>query len=239
MKKLYFLALSLIMAFSVQAQVGVTGCNDPNGGIQIIFDEAAGCNAGTLTGMSALGFHSGMNGWMSVVDWDAGSALQATNDGNDDFVVSMPDVDAYYGQAAGTVTRLDFVFNQGPTDPGNPWSAEGKMDDGAGGCADFFLELANITATCGAVNTRNLLLDLGFEVLGNPFTDQVTVRFNNDEGSSYSASLTDAMGRTLRTYNNVTANQLVVERGNLATGFYYLTFTNEEGKFASVKLLAR
>jgi hypothetical protein len=239
MRKIYFFALSLMMAFSAQAQVGITGCNDPNGGIRIIFDEAAGCNAGTLVGMNALGFHSGMNGWMNVVDWNAGGALQATNDGNDDFIVYMANVDAYYGQSAGTVTRLDFVFNQGPTDPGNPWAAEGKMDNGAGGCADFFLELANVTETCGAVRTRDLLLDLGFEVLGNPFTDQVTVRFNNEQGHSFHASLTDAVGRTLRNYNNVTANQLVVERGNLASGFYFLTFTNEEGKFASVKLLAR
>lgn len=225
------------MTFSIHAQLGITGCNDPDGGIRVTFDESLGCNSGDLAGMASLGYHSGANGWMNVVDWNAAGAIQAVNVGDDMFEVYLPDVNSYYGGLS--VTRLDFVFNQGPSDPGNPWTAEGKLDDGAGGCADFFLELSTVTATCGAVRTRDLLLDLGFEVLGNPFTDRVTVLFNNDDASRFNARLTDAVGRTLRTYNNITANQLIVERGNLVSGFYFLTFTNEEGKFASVKLLAK
>lgn len=72
MKNLYVLALTLFAFGAVAAQsTGVSGCNDPNGGIQITFDESMNCNAGALAGMSAIGFHSGANMWSSVVDWNA------------------------------------------------------------------------------------------------------------------------------------------------------------------------
>ncbi|MGH1435749.1 MAG: T9SS type A sorting domain-containing protein [Lewinella sp.] len=240
MKNLYVLALTLFACGALSAQsTGITGCNDPNGGIQVIFDEALGCNAGALAGMSAVGFHSGMNGFMNVVAWDQSGAAQGVNDGNDDFVVYLADVDAYYGQASGTVTQIDCVFNQGPSDPGNPWSAEGKRNDN-GNCADFTLMLSDVTETCAiTASTRDLLLELDFQVLGNPFTDKAVVNFANDNGDTYTVQLNDAMGRTLRTYAGVNTNQFTLERNNLSSGFYFLTFVNETGKFATLKLFAR
>lgn len=238
MKNFYFLGLALFFTGALFAQTGISGCNDPNGGIQVIFDEELGCNAGALAGMPLVGFHSGMNGFMNVVDWNASGAVNGVNDGSDDFVVYLADVDAYYGVAAGTVTQIDCVFNQGPSDPGNPWAAEGKRDDN-GNCADFTLMLSSVTETCAiSASTRDLLLDLDFQVLGNPFTEQVTVNFTNDNGETYVAQLNDAVGRTLRTYPGINTNQLTVDRDNLSSGFYFLTFVNEAGKFATVKLFA-
>ncbi len=240
MKKFYlliFAAFSYTFAF---AQDPVSGCNDPAGGIQLIFDDATGCTPGALAGMAEVGFHSGMNGFMNVIDWNAGTAVTGVNDGNDDFMIYLADVDAYYGQAAGTVTQVDFVLNQGPSDPGNPWSAEGKKDDGGGGCADLTIMLSSITETCEvSASTRDLLLDLDFQVMGNPFTERATVMFSNTDNSVYTARLADATGRILRTYSQINTNQLEIERGNLSSGFYFVTFTNEEGAFATVKLFAR
>lgn len=239
MKKVYLMFFASLSFTIANAQMEVTGCNDPAGGIQIIFDAELGCNPTALNGMPAVGFHSGMNGFMNVVDWNAAGAVQGTNDGNDDFIIYLADVDAYYGQSAGSVTQVDFVLNQGPSDPGNPWSAEGKRDDGAGGCADLSIMMSSITETCEiSASTRDLLLDLDFQVMGNPFTARAVVSFDNQDGSTYTAHLVDATGRTLRTYTQINTNQLTIERDNLSSGFYFLTFTNEAGKFATVKLFA-
>lgn len=232
---MFFAALSVTFTFAQTDPV--SGCNDPAGGIQLIFDDANGCTPGALAGMTEVGFHSGINGFMNVVDWNASGAVTGVNNGEDDFIIYLADPDAYYGGAA---TQIDFVLNQGPSDPGNPWSAEGKKDDGAGGCADLTIMLSSITETCEvSASTRDLLLDLDFQVLGNPFTERATVIFANDDNSVYTARLTDATGRTLRQYTQVNTNQLEVERGDLSSGFYFLTFTNEAGKFATVKLFAK
>lgn len=239
MKKIYLMLLTTLSFTVAHAQSDVTGCNDPAGGIQLIFDAALGCNPAALDGMPLTGFHSGMNGFMNVVDWNASGAVQGVNDGSDDFIIYLADVDAYYGVAAGTVTQVDFVLNQGPSAPDDPWSAEGKRDNGMGGCADLSFMLSNITETCEvSASTRDLLLELDFQVMGNPFKDRAVVSFDNQDGSVYTARLTDATGRILRTYSQVNANQLTVERDNLSSGFYFLTFINEEGKFATVKLFA-
>ena len=96
MKKFYvliFAAFSYTLAF---AQDPVSGCNDPAGGIQLIFDDATGCTPGALAGMTEVGFHSGMNGFMNVIDWNASGAVTGANDGNDDFIIYIADVAAYY-----------------------------------------------------------------------------------------------------------------------------------------------
>ena len=237
MKNLYVLALTLFAFGALTAQsTDITGCNDPNGGIQIAFDESLGCNAGALADMGAIGFHSGANMWSSVVDWDAAGAVSASNNGSNVFTVYLADPAAYYGTS---VDNIWFVFNQGPTDPANPWSAEGKRNDN-GACADFSINLSDITETCAlTASTKELLLDLDFQVVGNPFTDKAIVNFANDNGETYTVQLNDAMGRTLRTYTGVNTNQLTVARDNLSSGFYFLTFINETGKFATIKLFAR
>ena len=100
--------------------------------------------------------------------------------------------------------------------------------------------LSAITETCEiSASTNDLFLDLDFQVMGNPFTERAVVSFDNQDGSTYTARLIDATGRTLRTYTQINTNQLTVERDNLSSGFYFLTFTNEVGKFATVKLFAR
>lgn len=167
---------------------------------------------------------------------ECGGAVTATNDGNDVFTVYLADPAAYYGTS---VDNIWFVFNQGPTDPANPWSAEGKRNDN-GACADFSLSIADITETCAiSASTKELLLALDYQVLGNPFTDQAIINFANDRGESYTVRMSDAMGRTLRTYTGVNTNQLTVTRDNLSSGVYFLTFINEVGKFATIKLFAR
>ncbi|RMG59588.1 MAG: hypothetical protein D6722_22045, partial [Bacteroidetes bacterium] len=167
MKNLFTLFIALLLGGSAYAQSAISACNDPEGGIQIFFYEANNCPAapGDLAGMDTIGFHSGANQWANVIAWDAAGALGGINMGGDTFRVYIADPATYYGAA--TVDNIYFVFNQGFVDPSTPWGSEGKADDGAGGCADFSIVIADVTETCrtsATTSIRDAQLDLGLSV---------------------------------------------------------------------------
>ena len=133
-------------------------CADPNTGrVQIGFDLALNCpeadTANVLAGMPVLGFHSGANNWMDgTVTWDDSTALQATNNGSDIFTVTV-DVMAYYGIEYDSLQNIEFLLNNGPADPENPWDATGKDERDGGGfggdepCTNLLVAISEI-ATC-------------------------------------------------------------------------------------------
>jgi len=141
-------------------------CMNDDGTITIRFDLQYNCDVapGDLSGMSEIGFHSGANGWSSVVEWDAEGAATAVNNGSDVFEVTIDPV-AYYG--LGSIDELEnimMVFNQGATVPDEPWASEGKTDGdgGLGACADIMLvfsELRNCSEIGGneTASTASLL----------------------------------------------------------------------------------
>lgn len=149
MKQIYSLvSLMLVASWALAQDPSLSACNHPDGGIQISYDYGKGCpNAnGDLSGMTEIGFHSGVNGWSTSVAWDAMNALTGENDGDDVFTVYIADPSDYYGES--NITEYNFVFNQGAEVPADAWASEGKADDGMGGCADLNLSAASITETC-------------------------------------------------------------------------------------------
>ena len=145
MKKIYlslFTFCSLSFGVTAQNNAAISACLSGSD-VSISFDNALNCAAapGSLSGMATIGFHSGADSWSTIIDWDAATALQATNDGSDVYTITM-DPATYYGVAVSTV---HFVYNMGPTDPAGPWASEGKDDDGAGGCADFMVDVASLS----------------------------------------------------------------------------------------------
>jgi len=117
-------------------------CMNTDGTIKIVFDESQNCEiaAGDLAGMSEIGFHSGANQWSSVVAWDDAGAVTAANDGNDKFSTTI-DPTAYYGVDPADLENIFMVFNQGATDPADPWASEGKDPDYEldGNCDDLHI----------------------------------------------------------------------------------------------------
>ncbi|MEZ4954026.1 MAG: T9SS type A sorting domain-containing protein [Saprospiraceae bacterium] len=130
-------------------------CMNADGTVTISFDESLNCDvvAGELGGLAAIGFHTGVtllssgNSWQNVVAWDQAGSMNAVNDGNDVFSVTI-DPAAYYGVDIADIVKLDMVFNQGPADPANPWSSEGKDADLDlnGSCDDLRVFLAQLPA---------------------------------------------------------------------------------------------
>lgn len=246
MKKVYTLVLFLmgaIMAFA-QPNQGISGCNDPAGGIQIIMDLSKNCPTapGSLAGLAEIGFHSGMNTWMNVVDFNAPTAAKGVNNGSNIFTVYIADPDAYYSVPAGTVTLFNFVFNQGITNPLAPWDSEGKDkdNDSSGSCDDYYLNRSAITTTCAtSASTRDLLLDLDFQVSPNPFTDRAIVNFSNPGSDKYVVTLSDLAGKAIRTVQNFDGDRFELLREGLSAGMYFLTFQDENGRFASTKVVVK
>jgi len=243
-----FITLLFAVSFaSAQNNAAISACNDPSGGIQIVYDYSLNCTAapGSFVGLDTIGFHSGgttdpADGWNSggaTMEWDATGAVNGMNDGNDVFTVYIADVDAYYAGSTG-IARINFVFNQGPANGDAPWDSEGKDDDGAGGCQDFNVIIDDITDACAkTASIRNQVIDLGFNVAPNPFNEQATITFANTRNESFNVSIMDLSGRVVRNYGAVNGTSLTVEKGELAAGMYLATFVNEEGKRAATRLM--
>jgi hypothetical protein len=232
MKKIYFFAMFLFTTVCVQAQA--SACNDAAGGIQISFDYSMNCSAapGDLAGMAEIGFHSGANDWSTGVDWDAADAVTAMNDGGDIFTVSL-DPDAYYGVV---VTDVKFVFNQGPATPATAWDSEGKMDDGAGGCVDFQIFIADITTDC-ATSANDLRLQNEIMVYPNPASDKVTISIDNQAAEIFTISLTTLTGQLVQSVTDFNGTNYELNKGNLASGIYFVKIQSESGKFATEKVV--
>ena len=130
-----------------------SSCINNDGSVTIVFDEMMNCDvvAGDLAGMSEIGFHSGVtlistgDTWQNSVAWDDAATMNAVNDGNDVFSVTI-DPATYYGVDVADIEKIDMVFNQGASNPGAPWDSEGKDADldEDGSCDDIRLFLADL-----------------------------------------------------------------------------------------------
>ena len=215
-------------------------CYDPNNGlVKVRFDEAANCpNApGDLAGMAEAGYHSGANTWTNVVDWDAAGAVTAVNDGSDVFEVVIDPV-AYYGLGAfGDLENIYMVFNQGATNPDAPWDSEGKDFDVDDNCVDLRFIISDLP-TCDLTNTIDRELERSLSAVPNPFGDKTLVTFTNPNRAVYEVTLFSLTGKQIRTFQQVNGTTLTIDRNDLPQGMYFLNFRDEEGKTATLKLVA-
>ena len=194
MKKIYLSLFTFCcLSFSMTAQnnAAISACLSGSD-ISISFDNAFNCAAapGSLSGMAAIGFHSGADSWSTIIDWDAATALQATNDGADVYTLTM-DPATYYGVAASTV---HFVYNMGPTDPAGPWASEGKDDDGAGGCADFMVDIASLSP-CSATGFNEVTLNDVINVAPNPANEMTNFNIILRNNKEVSIQIFDITGK--------------------------------------------
>jgi hypothetical protein len=73
------------------------------------------------------------------------------------------------------------------------------------------------------------------ELYPNPLNERALLKFN-DQSNFHTIIMRDMTGRTIRTYNNYTGNELVIEKENLASGIYSVCITDRE-KSTSLKLV--
>ena len=232
MKKIYLSLFTFCcLSFSMTAQnnAAISACLSGSD-ISISFDNAFNCAAapGSLSGMAAIGFHSGADSWSTIIDWDAATALQATNDGADVYTLTM-DPATYYGVAASTV---HFVYNMGPTDPAGPWASEGKDDDGAGGCADFMVDIASLSP-CSATGFNEVTLNDVINVAPNPANEMTNFNIILRNNKEVSIQIFDITGKKVDNINRAIyskgVHSISYNTKNLTNGIYiYQVLTGNE-----------
>ena len=237
MRKFYMI-LGLVVAFATTSSAqALTACTSGDT-VKVSFDYSQNCPAspGDLSGLTEIGVHSGANSWSTVIDWDNANATTAVNDGND--VFSYEVTYEYWGFAA-PADLVDFyvVFNQGPADPNTPWGSEGKMDDGAGGCADFFVEIASLAAC--ATSTEKVEFEGAVTIAPNPMTNRTALRFDNPNNEAFDMIITNLTGQVVRSQNNINTDFVNIERGELTAGVYFITLRNAKGATITEKLIVQ
>lgn len=257
MKKLYsfFFAAAFTTAAFAQGQTAVTACKKANGELSIVFDVAKNCantpagSKDTLGKRTEIGFHSGANGFAIQRAWDSApgtggvAAIRAkrmagTSGATAKFHITIPNPATYYNTTV-AITGVSFVFNDGwaPTrGTRSEWAFEGKGTNAAAtGCEDFVITLATL-ATC-ATNTTDLK-DLRVAVAPNPFKTATYITFSNPTNKAHTLTLTDAMGRVVRTYKDITSDIVEIKREDLTAGMYFAILKNADGQAITQKLMA-
>ena len=245
MKKILTLILSAGFALAANAQTSaITACKKSDGAISIVFDYSKNCSTldaakkDTLGKRTAIGFHSGANTWGSVVAWDAATAIKAnrvagTSGNTSKFHVVIAAPKTYYNLAADP-TNIMFVFNDGPTKPTDPWTAEAK-EGSATGCQDFAVTFASLAACTAAA--QDLRSDVTVTTAPNPFKEFTYLTFSNPEGKVYSLNITNVTGQVVRSYSNITSSAVEIKRESLASGVYFAVLRNADGRFLTEKLI--
>jgi uncharacterized repeat protein (TIGR01451 family) len=77
-------------------------------------------------------------------------------------------------------------------------------------------------------------------VYPNPFNDQTTfvIRKETTNGS-YTFEMTDVLGKTVRSINNISERQFTVSRSGLENGMYFYTIINNEGVIVKGKVIIK
>lgn len=94
-------------------------------------------------------------------------------------------------------------------------------------------------ASCSACDltgiAENKTLSKGFKLFPNPATDHAFIEFTG-ENTSRMVYISDLSGRMIRSYNNVSSPLLLIEKGSLEQGVYFVS-VSEPGTGAAVTKL--
>jgi hypothetical protein len=235
MKKIYMIIALAMATVGANAQ-STTACKTATGGIEITFDDTKSCS-GVMAGNTKVGFHSGVNVWKNVVNWDAATAINGiavAGSSNKKFKITIKDPKAYYG-TTDPITEIDFVINQGPKDPAKAWDAKGEDKKADGTCSDIFLLGVDKLAAC-VLTAADLKLDVKATLAPNPMEATTLLSINNTTNEIFTVDVTSVTGQVVRTITNVT-DTAVIEKGNMTAGLYFVVIRNAAGKFSTQKLI--
>lgn len=108
-----------------------------------------------------------------------------------------------------------------------------KLFQPASGTTRYLVEKSNLTSI------RELSTIQMVSVSPNPFRDQTIVSWNTHSNETYQAQLVSLTGQVVRSYPRVRGESLLIVKGNLPPGIYFLRLSSERGRAETVKLLLR
>lgn len=69
-----------------------------------------------------------------------------------------------------------------------------------------------------------------FIIYPNPFSAVTTIQFNRNFTANESIVIMDVQGKQVRSYTNLTGNQLTIEKAELESGMYFVQLLNDKGE---------
>lgn len=91
---------------------------------------------------------------------------------------------------------------------------------------NFYFVKMNAEGTVGihAIHDDNALLN----IYPNPMNATAVIEFPNPDNKNYNLTMTNINGETVRSIQNITGNQLAIEKGNLSGGIYFIELRGEK-----------
>ena len=218
-----------------------------NGLIRIDIDYGISCPEGDpnmdLAGQAELALHSGINGWATSVAFDDPNALTVTNDGNDNFSVII-NPETYYNTPLSEVEEIFVIPNNAIANPDDPWGVfiKDPRDGGFGGsedCSDLVMIISEAPACDLSTSTLDFALQHSFKAAPNPFGDRTYLEFSNPNNSTFQLVISNLGGQVMRTMSGVTGERVLVERNDLPAGMYFANLIDDNGHFATTKLVVK
>lgn len=228
MKKLYFSALLVLCTLMLNAQVTVTFRVDMTGQT-----------------VDATGVHAAGNFQNWTPSDDAWKLLPTDNPNIYSLTASVtPDANG----------QIEFKYVNG-----NAWQIGGAEVSEQGitaSCGSGGIGTLNRLETIGTTGsyvlplylwnsceispfagTGNISTASGLKASPNPFSDKTIISFNNPSSASHDVIITSLTGQVVRNMQNVTGGQVVIERGNLTSGVYFVSIRNDKGEISTQKVV--
>jgi hypothetical protein len=249
MKRLFTLALAVLMAGAAFGQVNVTFKVD-------ITEYLAAGNTLSADGMRIGGdfaANAAENGGTAMVDWtpsDANSAM--VDEGSNVWSITV----TFPSSSIGNTQQFKFVNGDWGTNEGSTVMVDDgcAIDDGSGNvnrtlvvpdgdvayqyCYDSCFQCDGSPALLATGIDAPLAGLSNIEVSPNPATSFALVSFDADVQREYTITISNTMGQIV-SVQPVLNNRVLVERNGLPAGMYFATLADAEGNSATVRLLFR
>lgn len=104
-----------------------------------------------------------------------------------------------------------------------------------GGCSDVTEYYAYFCP--GSVSVNETTKQDEVSISPNPMKDKSMLHFNNAQGLKYQLSVYNMEGKLLSKKDNITGNEVTIERKDMPAGIYFYQLMSEEGKSMKGKLM--
>ena len=117
----------------------------------------------------------------------------------------------------------------------NRWLVVPETDEVINNCYNYCVACDAITTTTNDFELKSI----AFKLFPNPMHTHTLASWEHNKTTIATIDLITSNGQLLRTYQQLNDNQVVIEKGALSSGIYFLKLTDEIGRVATQKLFVQ